>query len=85
MAAKDSSESSRVHNICGDCWERAHPDKPAHARGLGKLQRCCFCGEQNSDGIYVWIDCDAYRAHGAICRGVHERQETKGAEEFRLT
>jgi hypothetical protein len=40
-------------NICKDCWEKTYGDAyPRHLIG-GLKKKCCFCGAENEDEIYI--------------------------------
>ena len=44
-----------THNICEDCWTKRAGDR-VPTRLMGDTERCCFCGKENSDGIYLRRD-----------------------------
>jgi hypothetical protein len=52
-----------THNICGDCWNRENPTRAAARLTLrgtsGPNETCCFCGKENTDGIFIREDPDS--------------------------
>lgn len=44
-----------THNMCAECWQLYHaPRQPVSLKDDDNA--CCFCGKQNTDGIYVRRD-----------------------------
>lgn len=44
------------HHICLDCWNKKNPNTspgPLYYERHGEPNRCCFCGAQNFDPIYI--------------------------------
>ena len=62
-----------IHSICVTCWNEQRPSKPVGADDSGTSERCCFCGERHSSGIYVRQDPATVR-----CGGVHEEAPAPG-------
>lgn len=58
--------SKWTHNICGGCWNRLNPDREPFAalQPFAETDKCCFCGKDNHDGIFV-----RRAPEETICRG----------------
>ena len=45
-----------THNICLECWTLRNPNQiPAMIKNA-KTENCCFCGQENKDGICIRHD-----------------------------
>jgi hypothetical protein len=58
------------HSICEGCWAQREGDRvPIRIiEQFRSLETCCYCGEQNQDGIYIRADGSQLK-----CEGVHNR------------
>jgi hypothetical protein len=60
-AGQGSKKMSKWHaaTICQDCWDKRHPDSIARrVSRQGPAEKCCFCGKDNEDRIYIREDAD---------------------------
>jgi hypothetical protein len=50
--------ASWTHNQCLACWNKEHASgrEPVRMRYAGVPRACCFCGQENTDGIFVRHD-----------------------------
>jgi len=39
--------------ICLECWRKKHGDFTPRRAIHARRGKCCYCGVENSDGIYV--------------------------------
>lgn len=44
------------HSMCGACWNERNPNRQACTVIDAEVEICCFCGIENSSGIYVRHD-----------------------------
>ena len=45
-----------THNMCFECWKfRKGNREPVRVTDT-RIKKCCFCGKENKDGIYVKHD-----------------------------
>ena len=52
-----------THNICLECWVyRKSNQIPAILRNA-EIEKCCFCGQENKDGIYIRHDPKELNCH----------------------
>jgi hypothetical protein len=59
--AAGSKKMSKWHaaTICQECWDKRHPDSIARrVSRQGPPEKCCFCGKDNEDRIYIREDAD---------------------------
>jgi len=42
-----------THNMCTDCYTRWTGRKPIAKINDGENDRCCLCGEYNTEGVYM--------------------------------
>lgn len=63
-----------THNICIVRWNKKNPDREPVRLRLSSLPSrikvCCFCGQPNSNGIFVREDPSTLP-----CQGVHEENQ----------
>ncbi len=47
-----------THQICVPCWNEKHPERPVDPEDYeyGKPTKCCYCGKDNTSGIYYRED-----------------------------
>jgi hypothetical protein len=56
-------------NICRSCWRNKHGDSRAPAAlTKGWQEKCCYCGRENEDGIYI-------RENAQMLQCEHQDQE----------
>lgn len=50
--------SQWTHPICDDCWEAKYPEREPHRirEEYRDPERCCYCGKDQFDGIYIRDD-----------------------------
>jgi hypothetical protein len=41
---------------CEACWNERNPHRQAHRMRLPEPERCAFCGQPTTAGIYVRVD-----------------------------
>jgi hypothetical protein len=69
--------SQWTHVICAPCWHQRHPDRPVEStvrmvEQYRSDERCCFCREITSAGIYVRED-----PTQVLCYGSHDDEALK--------
>lgn len=68
------SRSKWNHSICGACWNKKNPGRPAVAIREEfrdeKPVKCCYCGKGHGSGIFV-----REAPENVACRGVHPEEE----------
>jgi hypothetical protein len=44
-----------THSICVECWNKKNPDREpiAFKPDFREEDKCCYCSEKHSSGIYV--------------------------------
>jgi hypothetical protein len=43
--------------VCNHCWTERRPDQPnPHRMKIPQLERCCYCGQETTSGIYTRDD-----------------------------
>lgn len=55
------------HSMCADCWNARNPNRKAVKVIDAKQERCCFCAQIHSSGIYIRED-----PLKLFCHGEHE-------------
>lgn len=45
-----------THNICLACWIARKTNQIPAILKNPEMERCCFCGQENQNGIYVRHD-----------------------------
>lgn len=43
-------------NICARCWDERNPSREPYRLAQPELEICCYCGTENTDGIYCQGD-----------------------------
>lgn len=61
-----------THNSCEKCWKKNNPDRQPIKAAEGYKERCCYCGDINTDGIWMRDDPLDLPCEGIA--GVHEKQ-----------
>ena len=41
------------HPQCDDCWDALHPDRTPIRIIEPETEKCCWCGQYTTSGIYV--------------------------------
>lgn len=49
---RGSVQGRWVHNMCRPCWDQKMTGEPA-AWEDAETDLCCYCGMENTDGVYV--------------------------------
>jgi len=62
-AAQSIPMIQQRHNICEQCWRKLHPAM-GPVRHRPSTHVCCFCGRENTDGIYIHHDGDLLPCKG---------------------
>jgi len=55
--------SQWTHPICARCWSKGNPDRTPTTLRNPETERCCYCGNPATDGIYVRADPAILEAH----------------------
>jgi hypothetical protein len=55
-----------THNQCAVCWTCINPARPPVTVAEAETETCCYCGESNTDGIFVRADPETF---GLMCGG----------------
>ena len=66
--------SKWTHNICKECWDKKNPNnRQAHRAIASESNVCCYCGQKNSDGIYLRDDPNTIPCKGVT--GAHDETQ----------
>ena len=58
--------SKWTHAICEGCWKKHNPNRVPIQFLLAEEEKCCFCGNITTAGIYIRHD-----PKELPCKGIH--------------